>query len=119
MISAQDVPTVMLTGYLVGASIGATFNGYTAFGLSFVATPNHKNVAYLLLAGGVGAAIAPWFSSQIVEITGKVRDALLVCLAIQGIVLVSVLLLTLYNRCHQHHTGPDQMLGNNSKGNSN
>ena len=118
MISAQDVPTVMLTGYLVGASIGATFNGYTAFGLSFVATPNHKNVAYLLLAGGVGAAIAPWFSSQIVEITGKVRDALLVCLAIQGIVLVSVLLLTLYNRCHQHHTGPGQMLGNNSKGNS-
>ena len=53
MISAQDVPTVMLTGYLVGASIGATFNGYTAFGLSFVATPNHKNVAYLLLAGGL------------------------------------------------------------------
>ena len=118
MISAQDVPTVMLTGYLVGASIGATFNGYTAFGLSFVATPNHKNEAYLLLAGGVGAAISPWFSSQIVEITGKVRDVLLVCLAIQGIVLVSVLLLTLYNRCHQHHTGSGQMLGNNSKGNS-
>ena len=101
MISASDLQAVLLTGYLVGASIGATFNGYTAFGLSFVATPSHKNVAYLLLAGGIGAAIAPWFSSQIVEITGEVRDALLVCLAIQGVVLVSVLLLTVYNQRRQ------------------
>ena len=61
-------------------------------------TPTHKNVAYLLLAGGTGSAIAPWFSSQVVEITGDVRDALLACLAIQGVVLVTVLLLTAYSR---------------------
>ena len=98
MISASGLEAVLLAGYLVGASVGATFNGYTAFGLSFVATPTHKNVAYLLLAGGIGSAIAPWFSSQVVETTGEVRDALLCCLAIQGVVLVSVLLLTVYSR---------------------
>ena len=52
------------------------------------------------------------------EITGKVRDALRVYLTIQDIVLVSVLLLTLYNRCRQHYTEPSQILGNNLKGNS-
>ncbi|MBJ89465.1 MAG: hypothetical protein CMO98_06340 [Woeseia sp.] len=101
MISAPDLQAVILAGYLVGASIGATFNGYTAFGLSFVETPSHKNIAYLLLAGGIGAAIAPWFSSEIVEMTGKVGDALLVCLAIQVVVLVSVLLLSVYNQRRQ------------------
>jgi len=69
-----------------------------AFGLSFVKTPTHKNVAYILLAGGVGSAIAPWFSSQVVETTGAVRDALLACLAIQIVVLTSVLLLTFFGR---------------------
>ena len=101
MISASGLQAVLLAGYLVGASVGATFNGYTAFGLSFVATPTHKNVAYLLLAGGIGSAIAPWFSSQVVETTGAVRDALLTCLAIQGVVLVSVLLLTVFSRRRQ------------------
>ena len=97
-IAASELQSALLAAYLVGGSIGATFNGYTAFGLSFVPTPTHKNVAYLLLAGGIGSAIAPWFSSQVVEITGEVRDALLACLAIQGVVLVSVLLLTAYSR---------------------
>jgi len=98
MITATELQSVLLAAYLVGGSIGATFNGYTAFGLSFVPTPTHKNVAYLLLAGGIGSAIAPWFSSRVVEVSGEVRNALLACLAIQGVVLVSVLLLTIYSR---------------------
>jgi len=98
MLSAADLQAVLAAGYIVGASVGATFNAYTAFGLSFVATPTHKNVAYLLLAGGIGSAIAPYFSSQVVEATGTVRDALLTCLAIQGVVLASVVLLTIYSR---------------------
>lgn len=97
-ITASELQSVLLVAYLVGGSIGATFNGYTAFGLSFVPAPTHKNVAYLLLAGGIGSAIAPWFSSQVVEITGEVHDALLACLVIQGVVLVTVLLLTAYSR---------------------
>ena len=98
MLSASDLATVLMTGYVVGASVGATFNGYMAFGLSFVKTPTHKNVAYILLAGGIGSAVAPWFSSQVVEMTGAVRDALLACLAIQIVVLASVLLLTFFGR---------------------
>lgn len=98
MLAATDLQAVLTAAYIVGASVGATFNGYTAFGLSFVRTPTHKNVAYLLLAGGIGSAIAPWFSSQIVASTGTVRNALIACLAIQGIVLVSVMLLALVFR---------------------
>ena len=98
MVSAPDLKTVLITGYIVGASVGATFNAYTAFGLSFVTSPTHRNVAYLLLAGGIGSAIAPWFSSYVVEITGSVRDALIACLSIQVTVLISVLLLTLHAR---------------------
>ena len=97
-LHAGDLSAVLIAGYLVGGSIGATFNGYTAFGLSFVATPTHKNVAYLLLAGGIGSAIAPWFSSRVVEMTGEVRDALIACLVLQGVVLASVLLLAVYSR---------------------
>ncbi len=98
MVSAENLKLVLITGYIVGASVGATFNAYTAFGLSFITTPNHRNVAYLLLAGGIGSAIAPWFSSQVVEMTGSVGDALIACLAIQVTVLISVILLTVYAR---------------------
>jgi len=104
MLSATDINSVLITGYIVGASVGATFNGYMAFGLSFVRTPTHKNVAYVLLAGGVGAAIAPWFSSTVVESTGAVGDALRACLGIQGVVLISVVLLTIFGRKWQVST---------------
>ena len=63
MLSSPDLQLVLTLGYFLGASIGATFNGYTSFGLSFVVNPTHKNVAYLLIAGGIGSALAPWFSS--------------------------------------------------------
>lgn len=102
MLSASDLATVLTTAYIVGASVGATFNGYMAFGLSFVETPTHKNVAYVLLAGGIGSAIAPWFSSRVVEMTGEVRAALVACLAIQLVVLLSVLLLAFFGRRRAH-----------------
>lgn len=97
-LTVTELDSVLIAGYLVGGSIGATFNAYTAFGLNCVRTPTHKNVAYILLAGGIGSAIAPWFSSQIVNTSGDVRDALMACLAIQGIVLISVMLLAIYIR---------------------
>lgn len=101
LLHATDLPRALTTAYIVGASVGATFNGYMAFGLSFVETPTHKNVAYVLLAGGIGSAIAPLFSSQLVESTGEVRDALVACLAIQVLVLLSVLLLSIFVRRSQ------------------
>jgi TsgA-like MFS transporter len=98
LLHASDLAAALTTAYMVGASVGATFNGYMAFGLSFVNTPTHKNVAYILLAGGIGSAIAPLFSSRVVEMTGEVRNALVACLAIQVVVLLSVLLLSFLRR---------------------
>ncbi len=100
MTSASDLAEILVTAYFVGASIGATFNGYMAFGLSFVGTPTHKNVAYLLLAGGVGSAIAPLFSSQVVAASGSVRTVLVACLSLQIAVMVSVILLSTLGRRH-------------------
>ena len=93
MLAAENLSTVLLLGYAVGASVGATFNGYMGFGLSFITSPTHKNIAYVLLAGGVGSAIAPLFSSKVVEMQGTVGAALYACFAIQITVLISVVLL--------------------------
>ena len=95
MLSSPDLQLVLTLGYFLGASIGATFNGYTSFGLSFVVNPTHKNVAYLLIAGGIGSALAPWFSSEIVKYGGEIKYVLGVCLLIQCLVLLSVICLIL------------------------
>ena len=95
MLSSPDLQLVLTLGYFLGASIGATFNGYTSFGLSFVVNPTHKNVAYLLIAGGTGSALAPWFSSEIVKYGGEIKYVLGVCLLIQCLVLLSVICLIL------------------------
>ena len=95
MLSSPDLQLVLTLGYFLGASIGATFNGYTSFGLSFVINPTHKNVAYLLIAGGIGSALAPWFSSEIVKYGGEIKYVLGVCLLIQCLVLLSVICLIL------------------------
>jgi len=94
MLSVDELSLLMMSAYIVGASVGATFNGYMAFGLSFVSVPTHKHVAYILLAGGLGGSFAPLFSSKIVEMNGAIQSALYVCLAIQATVLVSVLFLS-------------------------
>ena len=101
LVSVEDLPMALITAYIVGASVGATFNGYTAFGLSFVTKPTHKHVAYILIAGGVGSGVAPWFSSAAVERLGSVSDALVIFLGIQVTVLLSILLLSLYK--HRYH----------------
>ena len=95
ILSLADFQLVLILGYFLGASIGATFNGYTSFGLSFVLNPTHKNVAYLLIAGGIGSALAPWFSSQVVEFSGEIKYVLGLCLFIQCLVLLSVICLIL------------------------
>ena len=95
MLSSPDLQLVLTLGYFLGASIGATFNGYTSFGLSFVVNPTHKNVAYLLIAGGIGSALAPWFSSEIVKYGGEIKYVLGVCLLIQCLVLLSAICLIL------------------------
>jgi TsgA-like MFS transporter len=98
MLSASSLESVLLLGYAVGVSVGATFNGYMGFGLSLVKSPTHKNIAYVLLAGGIGSAIAPIFSSRVVEIKGTIGSALYACFVIQIVVLTSVLLLAVFQK---------------------
>lgn len=95
LVNAGNLGAALNAGYIVGMSVGATFNAYMAFGLSFVPVPTHKNVAWVLLAGSVGSAGAPIFSSMIVEAADSVRAALLACLSIQVAVLISVVALAL------------------------
>ena len=90
---STSVETAILLGYFYGLSVSATFNSYTAFGLTFVTTPTHKNVAYLLLCGGIGSTLAPIVSSKTVEWTGNVHAAMMLCVGLMAIVLISVLLL--------------------------
>lgn len=93
MTQNTSLETVLLLGYCYGASVSATFNSYTAFGLSFVATPTHKNVSYLLLCGGIGSTLAPYVSSKVVGWSGSVYSAMMLCVGLMAIVLVSIPLL--------------------------
>jgi TsgA-like MFS transporter len=102
MLSATDLTMLMLTAYIVGASVGATFNGYMAFGLSFVVAPTHRHVAYILLAGGLGSSFAPLVSSRIVELGGDIQIVLFACLGIQITVLASVIFLAKFFKSQQN-----------------
>ena len=90
---SASLETVLLLGYGYGVSVSATFNSYTAFGLGFVAVPTHKNVAYLLLAGGIGSTLAPLVSSKVVAWTGSVHSAMMLCVSLMVVVLISIPLL--------------------------
>jgi len=97
LLSADSLHSATLTAYLVGASVGATYNGYTAFALSFVNQPTHKHIAYILTTGGIGSAIAPWLSSAGVEVLGNIADTLFACFLLQLLVLTNVILLNVYH----------------------
>lgn len=97
LLSAKDLEAAILLAYMVGASVGATYNGYTAFALTFVKQPTHKHIAYILTTGGIGSAIAPWISSAGVEMLGSIAHTLLACLLVQLLVLTNVVLLNLFH----------------------
>jgi len=63
MLVAEDLQVVTAMGYLFGLSVSATLNSYMAFALSFVSSPNHKNVACMLLVGAIGSGLGPLISS--------------------------------------------------------
>jgi TsgA-like MFS transporter len=105
LLSAPDLESALLMAYLVGASVGATYNGYTAFALTFVTQPTHKHIAYILTTGGIGSALAPWISSAGVEMFGSIADTLFACFVLQLLVLTNVVLLSFYHSrlSHRQH----------------
>jgi len=93
MLITEDLQVVSAMGYLFGLSISATFNSYMAFALSFVSSPNHKNVAYILLAGAIGSGLGPLISSQSVLITDTTRTPIIIAFSLMALVLVAVLMI--------------------------
>jgi len=93
MLITEDLQVVTAMGYLFGLSVSATFNSYMAFALGFVSAPNHKNVAYMLLAGAVGSGLGPLISSQSVLITDTTRTPIIFAFSLMALVLVAVLMI--------------------------
>ena len=72
----DSVDDVLMLAFAYGMSVSATFNAYLAYALTQVATPTHRNIAYMLLMSSLGSSFAPLFSSQVVAATGDMAWAL-------------------------------------------
>jgi fucose permease len=93
MLITGDLQVATAMGYLFGLAISATFNSYMAFALGFVDSPNHRNVAYILLAGAVGSGLGPLISSQSVLISGTTRTPILIAFSLLALALTAVLII--------------------------
>ncbi len=87
----DEVAFMLWLGYAYGVSVSVTFNAYMAYGLSLVKHPSHRNVVYLQLCGGLGSALAPWASSQVMVISGDISVVIQACFYTLLIVVVSLL----------------------------
>jgi TsgA-like MFS transporter len=54
--------------FIFGVAIAATYNSFLVYGINFVKSPSHKNISFMLLNGGIGAALAPYLSGKVVAI---------------------------------------------------
>ena len=90
LTSTDDIELMLLLAFAYGISISATFNAYMAYALSFVATPTHRNIAYMLVMSALGSSLAPVSSSMAVDLTGDIADALLFCLGILVLVVFTL-----------------------------
>ncbi|MDC0996281.1 MFS transporter [Pseudomonadales bacterium] len=90
LTSTDDIELMLLLAFAYGISISATFNAYMAYALSFVAIPTHRNIAYMLVMSALGSSLAPVSSSMAVDLTGDIADALLFCLGILVLVVLTL-----------------------------
>jgi TsgA-like MFS transporter len=93
MLTTDDLPVATAMGYLFGLSVSATFNSYMAFALGFVNSPDHRHVAYMLLAGAVGSGLGPLISSQAVLLTGTTSTPMMIAFGLMTLVLAAVLII--------------------------
>jgi predicted MFS family arabinose efflux permease len=97
MLTTEDLHVVIAIGYLFGLSVSATFNSYMALGLSFVASPNHRHVAYMLLAGAVGSGVGPFISGQAVLVTETTRTPMILAFTLMALVFACMIILSSEN----------------------
>ncbi len=98
LTQATNIDSMLLLAFVYGISISATFNAYVAFALTFVSTPTHRNIAYMLLMSALGSSGAPYFSSLIVKTTGNTEDALIFSFVTLLIVIGTLLICEVLNR---------------------
>jgi len=68
LAQSETIETMYLLGFIFGISVSATYNSYVAFGLTFVAVPTHRHIAYLSV-----------LSSKAVEMQGEASAAMMLC----------------------------------------
>jgi len=94
---SSTIDSMLLLGFVFGVSVSATYNSYVAFGLTFVSVPTHRHIAYLLLAGGLGSALAPVLSSKVVETSGEVGAVMTMCVVTYIIVFLVLITANIAN----------------------
>ena len=94
---SSSINSMLLLGFVFGISISATYNSYVAFGLTFVSVPTHRHIVYLLLMGGLGSALAPVLSSNVVEISGELSGVMSMCMFTYVVVFIVLLLSNIAN----------------------
>ncbi len=88
---SDSADTILLLGYVFGIALSVTVHAYLALGLTFVAMPTHKHIAFILLSAGLGSTIAPYLSSKLVSFTGSVTSSIYLSSYSLFIVLLTVL----------------------------
>lgn len=88
---SDSADTILSLGYVFGIALSVTVHAYLALGLTFVAAPTHKHIAFILLAAGLGSTIAPYLSSQVVLVTGNVASSIYLSSGSLLVVLLAVL----------------------------
>jgi len=102
LLSSENIETVLMLAFLYGISVSATFNAYMAYALTFVATPTHRNIAYMLVMSALGGALAPYCSSKAIELGDGTDDALLFCFAVLVIVMLTLVVSEFLSRSAHH-----------------
>ena len=67
---ATSLDGIEWAAYGYGIAIAALYHSFIAWGLSYTEKPNYAHVTFLYVCPGVGGALAPYLSSQLVDTHG-------------------------------------------------
>ncbi len=94
-IHTSNYTLMLVVAAIFGLAVSVLFNVFIVYGLSFAIKPSHKHISYILFCGGVGATIAPYISSVIVE-RFDLASALQTSSALYGITLLLLVVYELF-----------------------